>query len=310
MSESLAESLAPIALFVYNRPQHTRRTVEALQASPLADQSDLFIFSDAPREAAVAEGVGEVRRYIKNISGFRSVVIVFRDRNFGLSRSIIDGVTRLCAERGKAIILEDDLVTSKEFLPFMNLGLRTYANCDDVMQIAGYMFPIELNLDEDALFLPFITSWGWATWDRAWRHFDPNALHYEKLRRDPQLRKRFDLNGNYPYLKMLEAQRAGRIESWAIRWYLSVFMRSGFSLFPRRTLVHNYGFDGTGVNCAVSGFEQAELDANLSLVRIPSVIEVSKHAERVMNEIPRPRRSIFSLVQRSLGFARKLVVNR
>lgn len=243
-------SPAPIALFVYNRPSHTRQTIEALRENELAPESDLFIFSDAPKNENAIAAVGEVREYVRRVDGFRSVSVVERDRNLGLANSIIDGVTRLCQESGRAIVLEDDLVTSPFFLRYMNEALERYREESRVMQISGYMFPVELDSAEDALFLPFMASWGWATWGRAWSLFDPSASAYEVLKKDWRLRRRFDLNGAYPYFRMLEMQLRGEVDSWAIRWYLSAFMKEGLALYPARTLVKNIGFDGSGVHCS------------------------------------------------------------
>lgn len=284
--------LAPIALFAYNRPLHTRNTLEALARNGLAAESDLFVFSDAPKRPEAAASVREVRSYLATIRGFKSVTIVERQENFGLSRSIIEGVTGLCERYGRVIVLEDDLVVSVHFLEYMNLALARYEHDAAVMQIAGYMFPVDLPLSEDALFLPFISSWGWATWRRAWVHFDPHALGYERLRADPALRWRFDLNGSYSYFKMLTAQQQGRVDSWAIRWYLSVFLRDGLALYPKKTLVNNAGFDGSGVNCAISRFDQDALEAEVRVRLLPEVIAVSSLAPTVMRNM---------VLKRSLG---------
>lgn len=240
---------APIALFVYNRPVHTRRTVEALLKNEPAAESDLFIFSDAAKRPEVAESVCRVREYIRTITGFKSITIVDRDRNWGLANSIIDGVTSVVNRYGRVIVLEDDLVTSMYFLEYMNTALERYQAEDRVMQVSGHVFPIRVHGETDAVFLPMTTSWGWATWARAWKHFDPKSTGYAQLKGDAKLRKRFNLDGAYDYFSMLEAQLAGRVDSWAVRWYLSVFMRGGLTLFPVKSLVENCGFDGSGTHC-------------------------------------------------------------
>ena len=144
MNLSTTESnLAPIVLFVYNRPWHTAQTVEALQKNTLADKSELFIYSDAAKNSEVALYVKKVREYIRNISGFRKVTIMEREKNWGLANSIIDGVTTIVNKYGKIIVLEDDLVTSPYFLRFMNEALEMYENEESVASIHGYIYPIE-----------------------------------------------------------------------------------------------------------------------------------------------------------------------
>jgi len=283
---------APIALFVYDRPGHIRQTVEALQANTIANQTPLHVFSDAPRNEAASLAVAEVRSYIRSIAGFKSVTIFERETNFGLACSIIDGVTRLCEECGRVIVMEDDLITSPHFLSYMNDALTRYENEDRVMQIAGYMFPVNLELEEDALFLPFTSSWGWATWERAWRHFDATGAGCQRLVEDQSLRRAFDLNGKYGYLRMLESQLRGEIDSWAIRWYLSVFLMNGLTLYPKKTLVGNLGFDGSGVNCVASSIEASTIERHFRVVTMPRLMSVSDRYEVILQRFPKPKLNI------------------
>jgi hypothetical protein len=235
---------APIALFVYNRPGHTRQTVEALLANALAMRTPLHVFSDAPKTEAASLSVAEVRSYIRSIAGFKTVTIIERETNFGLARSIIDGVTRLCDEYGSVIVMEDDLITSSIFLSYMNEALTLYEKEDQVMQVSGHIYPVpQFTQREEALFLPFVDSWGWGTWARAWKHFDSSAQGWDKIRSNSALRNRFNLDGHHDYSTMLEQQMNGKVDSWAIRWYLSVFLRHGVVLFPPQSLVKNIGFD-------------------------------------------------------------------
>ena len=289
---------SPIALFVYNRPAHTRQTVTALQKSGLAAKSDLFVFSDAPKTPEAAAAVRQVRDYIRTIDGFRTLTIIERRENYGLALSIIDGVTKLTEERSRVIVLEDDLITSPYFLEYMNTALSRYESEDRVMQISGYMFPVRPEIKEDALFLPFVTSWGWATWGRAWRYFDRAEENFSQILGDAKTRMQFDLNGHYKYSKILQAQQEKKVDSWAIFWYVSVFMRKGLSLFPKRTFVKNLGFDGTGVNCAVRKLDQEELDLEYRAVILPDVIDVSEEADNVMNHIPVTRVSFAAIFNR------------
>jgi len=246
-------NLAPIALFVYNRPTHTRRSVQALLKNELARESDLIIFSDAPKNVDAEEAVQQVREYIQTITGFRSIRIVERERNWGLAKSIIDGVTTVVNQYGRIIVLEDDLIITPHFLDFINRALGKYESEHKVIQVSGYMFPVKIGIEDDTFFLPLTTSWGWATWKRAWQLFDTDAKGYAQVKTDPALRKRFNLDGAYDYFLMLEAQLAGQIDSWAIRWYLATFLFEGLTLYPRESLVTNVGFEGSGTHGLMRG---------------------------------------------------------
>ena len=239
---------APICLFVFNRPEHTARTLDALSANPTARDSELHIFSDAPRTEGDAERVNKVRKLVHDVRGFNSVSVVERERNFGLAASITDGVGRLCERYGRVIVVEDDIVVAPGFLSFMNRCLNRYADDEKVMQISGYMYPGEFGGPGDTLFLPMISCWGWGTWTRAWSLYDPNMSGYGRLVGSKELRAEFNLHGAYDYLGMLEQQRRGEIDSWGIRWHLSVFMLGGLVLYPAQSLVINAGIDGSGTH--------------------------------------------------------------
>ena len=291
-------SKAPIALFVYNRPNHMRRTIEALQNNALSRESDLLIFSDAPKNSNDSPGVNEVRSYLHEISGFKTVTTIKREKNWGLAASIIDGVTRICREHGRVIVLEDDLVVSPCFLAYMNDALERYKDEERVMQISGYMFPVREPIDESALFLPFTTSWGWATWSRGWEKFDTEAQGYALLKNDREMRKAFDLGGAYPYFKMLESQLKGEIDSWAIRWYLSVFLAHGLILYPPKSLVENIGMDGSGTHSGDADFTQQSLADFRGDIKLPETIEVS-HLNKEVTETLRKasKRSFVSKIK-------------
>jgi Glycosyl transferase family 2 len=240
-------ALSPIALFTYNRPDHTKKTVEALQQNKLSAESDLFIFSDGPKETNSAEQVLEVRKYLKTIQHFKSVSIIERNSNIGLSENIIQGVQQIVSAQGRVIVLEDDLLTSPYYLDFMNEGLNLYEEDEKVVSIHGYVHPVRVNLTE-TFFLRGADCWGWATWKRGWDLFEPDGrLLLNKLEESKQTEE-FDFNRTYPYTQMLKDQINGRTNSWAIRWYASAFLLDKYTLYPGKSLVSNIGDDGSGTN--------------------------------------------------------------
>lgn len=272
-------SMAPVALFVYNRPLHTQRTVEALLANRLAADTPLYVFSDAAREEEAQQAVAEVRAYVRQIVGFASVTLIEREVNYGLAHSIIVGVTQLCEEFSRVIVLEDDLLTAPTFLKYMNEALVKYQDEERVMQISGYMFDVpELEAGREALFFPLTVSWGWGTWRRAWNRFDPAASGWEALRTDPALRRRFNLQGAFDYATMLFRQMEGLCDSWAIRWYWTVFKADGLVVFPPASLVRNNGFDGSGSHGRgwlrrFSGKDRAYHDGGIVFPALPQFSE-------------------------------------
>lgn len=250
--------LAPIALFVYNRLDHAQQTVTALLANDLASESDLIVFSDSAKTEQGMQAVSQVREFVHSIQGFKSIRIVERPTNWGLARSIISGVTEVCAHYGRVIVLEDDLVTSPRFLKYMNDGLDLYTEEERVISIHGYMYPLE-NQSESTFFLRGADCWGWATWQRGWNLFEPDGSKLLSLIRKSGLKNEFNFLGGEDYIRMLESQIAGRNDSWAVRWYASAFLKDRLTLYPGRTLVLNIGNDGSGTHCGTSDYFSGEV---------------------------------------------------
>jgi hypothetical protein len=252
-------SEAPIAFFAYRRPWHTQQALESLARCEGAEQSDLYIFCDGPKRPEDLAAVEEVREIVKVRKWCGKVHVVEREENWGLAKSIIAGVTEIANKHGRVIVLEDDLVLSSQFLNFMNDALEIYNDIPKVMHISGYMFPAKDKLPE-TFFYRATSCWGWATWKRAWDKFSPDAdsLLIE-IGRDKLRRKKFDIEGSMNYYEMLQAQAQGRIDSWAVRWYASVFLNGGLCLHPGKSQSKNIGHDCTGEHCVASDIYDVEI---------------------------------------------------
>ncbi|SFV56600.1 sugar transferase [hydrothermal vent metagenome] len=243
--------LAPIVLFVYNRLHHTKETIEALQKNELAQDSRLFIYSDAPKDSETQKRVDEVRQYLETIDGFKSVTIIRQETNMGLAKSIIDGVTEVVNRYGKIIVLEDDIVTSPYFLRFMNDALELYEEIDRVMHISSYIYPIKNSGIKDTFFIKPASCWGWATWSRAWRYYKKDADFYiDKFDKDAI--RDFNLNNSYNYFNQITLNKNREIDTWAIFWYATIYLQDGLSLHPKESFTHNIGHDGEGTHCKVT----------------------------------------------------------
>jgi hypothetical protein len=260
---------APVAMFVYNRPEHAVRTLKALASNELASDTDLTIYCDGSRTPEERASVEATRAVARAASGFRSVLTMERDANLGLAQSIIAGVTEVCGARGRVIVMEDDLVTAPNFLRFMNDALDKYEHEPRVGSIHGYWYPVQKPVPE-TFFLRGASCWGWATWARGWQVFEPDGSRLLAELRNKDLVRAFDLDGAMAYVRMLKDQMAGRNNSWAIRWHASTFLAGLLQLSPGRSLVRNIGFDGTGTHCADSAaFDVSLSDSPVRLDDIP-----------------------------------------
>jgi hypothetical protein len=241
--------LAPIILFVYNRYEHTKKTVESLKLNKLSSNSSLFIFADGNKNSKDKKSVNEVREYITAVTGFKEIKIIFRERNFGLADSVISGVSEVIRKYGKAIILEDDIIISPYFLKFMNEALDYYENDENIFTISGYNFPVTApkSYKYDIYISPRPSSWGWATWKNRWDEVDWNPVENPLLKRRKSLHSLLDKAGK-DLAPMLLKSVEGKISSWAVKYSFTQIQKNAFCIFPLKSLAKNIGTDATGTN--------------------------------------------------------------
>jgi hypothetical protein len=260
---------APIVLFAYNRLWHINQTISALRLNELAAESDLIIFSDAPKSPEAIEKVKEVRAFLYTINGFKSVTILERSVNFGLAKSIIEGVTEILKKNNCLIVLEDDLVTSPFFLKYMNEALQLYENDKEVISIHGYIYPLKKQLP-GTFFIKGADCLGWATWRRSWNLFESNGQKLLDELVEKKLTGKFDFNGAYPYTDMLRDQISGYNSSWAVRWYAVAFLNNCFTLYPGRSLINHIYNDEQGTHCGETAFLNTRLtDKPIRVEKLP-----------------------------------------
>lgn len=294
--------LSPILLFVFNRPWHTRRTLAALEQNEFARDSILYIYSDGPRSADDIPMVNKVRAIIREPLHFKEIVFVERKSNYGLAKNIMDGVSEVIDKHGKVIVFEDDLEAAPHALRYFNEALTLYQKEEKVMHISGYMYPVENKKPlTESFFFRAISSWGWATWDRAWKHFESDIDVLTKDFNKEKI-KRFSIDGKENFWKQVKLYKAGKINSWAIRWYLSVFNQKGLSLYPRESMIQNIGMDGSGTHTHEGDMYKVEL-ADSPVMKFPIKPEEDEYAYRAIKHFFAHRKG--NLWERGLRFLRK-----
>lgn len=240
---------APIVLFCYNRLNHLKKTVNSLKKNKLSEFSELIIYSDGPKNDDDEIKIKTLRKYLRKIKGFKQIKIIEQTRNQGLSKNIIDGLNEIFSKYSSAIILEDDLILSSNFLEYMNDALQLYKNNRKIISIHAYSYPIKFQKkDPDYFFLKGADCWGWGAWSRSWKLFNKNGQLLKKKLVKKKLVKQFNFNNSFNYMKMLEDQIGGKNNSWAIRWYASAFLKNKLTLYPKNSFVKNIGVDGSGTH--------------------------------------------------------------
>lgn len=251
---------SPVALFVYNRPEHTRQTLEALAKSEFAENTVLYVFSDGKKTGDTEENAAKidaVRQVIKEQKWCKDCIIIEREENYGLAKNIMQGVGYVIDLHEKIIVLEDDMLVTKGFLRYMNEALSLYEHDEKVGCIHAWNYKMNTTENTDTtFFLKGADCWGWATWKRAWQYFEPNG----RLLLDKLIATRSDFEFNrkntHQYISMLQDQVDGKNNSWAIRWHASLFLKNMFCLHPNTPLLINIGLDNSGTHCGDKVFEQ------------------------------------------------------
>lgn len=293
--------LAPICLFTYNRLHETMQTIEALQANYLAIDSDLIIFSDGGKNAEAQKKVDAVRQYLKSIKGFKSIEIIESKQNKGLANSVIEGVSTVLQKYGKIIVLEDDLITSPNFLSFMNDALNFYEEKQKIFSISGYSFDLSSlkSYTKDYYFGYRASSWGWATWLDRWETIDWGAKKYKKVLYNPYKHIKF-MRGGSDMPLMLWRQMNGKLDSWAIRWCLQQFLDDKLTVFPTKSKIKSVGFGVDATHTKNATHFDTIIDSGESVeFRFSNQIFFSK-------EILKEFRSVFSLKKRLIRTLKRL----
>lgn len=237
----------PVLIFTYNRADHLKNLINSLKKCNEFDNTFFYIFSDGPKDSKDITQIENVRKLI-NESFTKNFELINNRNNEGLAKSVINGISYVFKSHNSLIVLEDDLILSENFLRYMNNGLIFYENNYNVYQISGFSYMNDKLKSNETFFLPTTTSWGWATWKRSWDKFSIQNPLFDTILNDNETKFKFDLNGNYPYSKMLSQQLKKNINSWAIIWYATVFLNDGLVVYPPRSLVNNNGFDGSGTH--------------------------------------------------------------
>ena len=272
-----------VTLFAFNRPFHTFKTLESLTNNPEAIDTKIYVFVDGPRVYSDKKLIDSTIKVINKFSGkFKELNLNISPSNKGLASSIYGGINKVFEKEEATIILEDDIVTSKYFLDFMNKSLEIYRTEKNIWHISGFNYSIKSNsFKEDAYLWRFMNCWGWATWKDRWESFmhDPLSIDpfYLKNVFDKKMIKDFNISlmGENPWAQII-ANAEGRLNTWAIFWYAHIFLNKGLCLNPIRTQILNIGFDGSGQSCGDYFQPNINLNQSNRIINLPKDIEENK----------------------------------
>lgn len=265
-----------LGLFVYDRPEHTRRVLAGLEQN---DVDHLYVFADGPGPDADEDAVTATREVIRDID-FCTVELVERSKNYGVERSWTEGYDHVFDRHNKAIMLESDCVPAPDFVAFMQACLHRYEDDPKVMNVHGYCPPIDIpdSYSHDIFFTWRSGSWGQATWKDAWAQFERDPGLVERIKNDRTLRKKIRRAG-WDVIPMLQKEVAGELDSVGVWWGTTLALNEGVSVNPIRTRVENVGLDGSGRHSDDTDRYDTELRGGNSpdSLSFPPSVEVNEH---------------------------------
>lgn len=245
-------SLAPIAFFAYKRPIHTRKTLESLIKNELAAKSKIYVFLDGPKNNNDKHLNNKVKEIIKSFSSnFLLMEIKHKKKNVGLANNIVDGINQVFNKHKKIIVLEDDIEVSKVFLNYMNDALMKYENEKKVWHISAYIQPFDYTGKKSRFFWKYMNCWGWGTWKNRWEYYFKDPLYLINNFSSEAIRS-FNLDGLIQDWDQVILNHNKKIDTWAIFWYATIFIKQGLCLNPINSLTRNIGHDKTGENCGIN----------------------------------------------------------
>ncbi|MFD1140177.1 glycosyltransferase family 25 protein [Larkinella insperata] len=257
--------IAPVALFAYKRPVELKKTLAALQANHLASESELYVFVDGPRAKKDVLKVEQVRQIVQEITGFKKVHRVISDHNIGCADSIIKGVSQVLQDHPTVIVVEDDIVTTPNFLDFINQALDQYAGDERVFSIGGYTFPFKKpeGYQADGYFFGRHCAWGWGIWADRWKQIDWEIRDFKPFMSDAAQKRAFNRAGK-DMVRMLRKTMDGELDAWDIRVCYNIFKMGKQTLYPTVSKVENIGFySADGMNTNVYNRYKTVMDTGL-----------------------------------------------
>ncbi len=243
---------APVIVFAYNRADKIKSCIDSLLMCDGHGETEVFVYSDGAKGEDDNEAVGQVRKCLdsyKKEHSFKSLSVIKRGENQGLAGNVISGVSEVMKRYGRAIVLEDDLTVTADFLDFMNEALDFYEDDEDIWSVTGFSEPIGdfAGYEHDVYYSYRASSYGWGTWSDRWESVDWDMKRYDEVISDRTLRKNFERGGR-DMTRILKDQRVGLVDSWAIRWCLSQSLQDKYTVYPVRSFIFNSGYDGSGTN--------------------------------------------------------------
>jgi len=239
----------PVAFIIFNRPDLTQQVFQEIRK---VQPKKLLVIADGSRFPEEQEKCAETRAIIDGVDWDCEVLKNYSDTNLTSPIRCSTGLDWVFSEVQEAIILEDDCIPSQSFFSFCQRLLDKYRDDERVMHISGSNFSHgPLPIDTSYCFSKYGTAWGWATWRRAWKHFDFEMKDWLLLREGKWIKSLHPTTSEQEYwMRIFDSCTLSNDPHWDYAWMFSCWERSGLSIIPKYNFVSNLGCreDGTRHN--------------------------------------------------------------
>ena len=239
----------PIAFIIFNRPAATRQVFNAIR---VARPQQLYVIADAPRSNYPDDiaKCAATRAIIEEIDWDCQVFKNYADQNLGCGRRVSSGLDWVFQQVESAIILEDDCLPDQTFFPYCTELLAHYQDDERIMHVSGNNFQFGQPRGEASYFYSHYTHmWGWATWRRAWQHYDYDIVNWPDLRSTDWLDSRLDTSAAVVnWRQIFDQMYNAKIDTWDYQWTFACWRNNGLCIHPQVDLVTNIGFTSEGTH--------------------------------------------------------------
>ena len=260
----------PIVIPTLCRYEHFVRCIESLKKNEYAQYTDIYIVIDYPVTEAQREGHDKIEKYVSQLSGFRKVIVISHEHNLGPAMNFAQ-IMRQLENDGKRryIFTEDDNEFSPNFLEYINTTMNYYDRDETVVAVSGYNYPILEGLDGDIYSSNiYFSAFGYGTWIERQKKMDMacNSANFERYYRDRRRMMTLYSKSKNQFCNFVKGYtgytsdmlRNNEVLPVDLSHGLHMFFAGQKMVFPVKSKVRNWGYDGSGVHCAKIDFDNSE----------------------------------------------------
>jgi hypothetical protein len=262
---------SPVLFLIFNRPELTAQVFETIRK---ARPPRLYVAADGPRtdREGEAQRVDQARRIATGVDWDCEVKTLFREQNLGCGKAVSEGITWFFEQEEEGIILEDDVLVDNSWFRFCDELLERYRHDEEIMCVCAHGHDYPIINDSSYAFSHYTLIWGWASWRRAWKHYDYKMSEWDKLSKTDWLKKigNGSLAFEHFWKSFINEVYSGKCDTWDVQWAFSAWKNNGLCIHPNVNVIENIGF-GPDATHTTKESEKHLFNMNIDSIQFPLV---------------------------------------